>query len=68
MGYVRIPFTEKVRKVAFDGLPEVKTLPGLKSTTMTMQCYIYIILERCTNGPPRGHDDENGEHGDDIKK
>ena len=67
MGYVRIPFTEKVRKVAFDGLPEVKTLPGLKSTTMTMQCYIYIML-RCMIGPPRGHDDENVDHGDDVEE
>ena len=56
-----------MRKVAFDGLPEVKTLPGLKSTTMTMQCYIYIMLS-CMIGPPRGYDDENVDHGDDVKE
>ena len=56
-----------MRKVAFDGLPEVKTLPGLKSTTMTMQCYIYIMLS-CMIGPHRGYDDENVDHGDDVKE
>ena len=57
----------RVKKVAFDGLPEVKTLPGLNFTRMTMQCYFYIMI-RCAIGPARGHDDEYGDHGDDVKE